>query len=61
MWIVDPLDGTREFIRGIPEFCVSIGLAVAGVAVLGVVYHPLREELYAAVAGGGARLNGANP
>ncbi len=58
VWIVDPLDGTREFIRGIPEFCVSIGLAVNGSPVLGVIYHPLRKELFGAVRGGGARLNG---
>ena len=58
VWIVDPLDGTREFIRGIPEFCVSIGLAVNGSPVLGVIYHPLRKELFAAVSGAGARLNG---
>ncbi len=58
VWIVDPLDGTREFIRGIPEFCVSIGLAVDGHPVLGVIYHPLRTELFHAVRGGSARLNG---
>lgn len=58
VWIVDPLDGTREFIRGIPEFCVSIGLAVNGNPILGVIYHPLRRELFNAVRGGGARLNG---
>ena len=58
VWIVDPLDGTREFIRAVPEFCVSIGLAVDGSPVLGVIYHPLRDELFAAVRGGGARLNG---
>jgi len=58
VWIVDPLDGTREFIRGIPEFCVSIGLAVNGIPSLGVIYHPLRRELFNAVRGGGARLNG---
>ena len=58
VWIVDPLDGTREFIRGIPEFCVSIGLAVNGSPVLGVIYHPLRRELFDGVRGGGARLNG---
>ena len=58
VWIVDPLDGTREFIRGIPEFCVSIGLAQHGSPVLGVVYHPLRTELFSAVRGCGARLNG---
>ena len=58
VWIVDPLDGTREFVRGVPEFCVSIGLAVNGSPVLGVIYHPLRRELFDAVRGGGARLNG---
>lgn len=58
VWIVDPLDGTREFIRGVPEFCVSIGLALHGSPVLGVIYHPLRRELFAAVRGGGTRLNG---
>ena len=58
VWIVDPLDGTREFIRGVPEFCVSIGLAVDGRPVLGVICHPLRAELFDAVRGGGARLNG---
>ncbi len=58
VWIVDPLDGTREFIKGVPEFCVSIGLAVNGSPALGVIYHPLRTELFAAVRGGGARLNG---
>ena len=58
VWIVDPLDGTREFIRGVPEFCVSIGLAVDGSPVLGVIYHPLRKELFAAVRGSGTRLNG---
>ena len=58
VWIVDPLDGTREFIRGVPEFCVSIGLAVDGRPVLGVICHPLRGELFDAVRGEGARLNG---
>ena len=58
VWIVDPLDGTREFIEGVPEFCVSIGLAQRGSPVLGVIYHPLLAELFSAVRGGGARLNG---
>ena len=58
VWIVDPLDGTREFIRGIPEFCVSIALAQHGAPVLGVIYHPLLSELFSAVRGRGARLNG---
>src|SRR5918911_3806648 len=40
VWIIDPLDGTREFATGVPEFVVSIGLAVDGIAVLGVLYSP---------------------
>jgi 3'(2'), 5'-bisphosphate nucleotidase len=56
VWIVDPLDGTREFIDGIPEFAVMIGLAVNGAAVLGVVYCAASDELYMAAAGGGAWL-----
>lgn len=48
VWIVDPLDGTREFLQGIPEYAVSIALTVGGVAVLGVVYNPANDEMYAA-------------
>ncbi|MGA2412246.1 MAG: inositol monophosphatase family protein, partial [Candidatus Binataceae bacterium] len=40
-WIVDPLDGTKEFIKGIPEFVIAIGLAVEGVPVMGVSYNPI--------------------
>ena len=54
VWIVDPLDGTREFIDGVPEFAVMIGLAVGGRAVLGVVYCPATDILYAAISGQGA-------
>jgi myo-inositol-1(or 4)-monophosphatase len=57
VWIVDPLDGTREFATGVPEFVVSIGLAVDGRAVLGVLYNPISEELFAGLAGEGAWLN----
>lgn len=46
VWIVDPLDGTRSYIAGRPEFAVSIGLAEAGRAVLGVVYNPATGELF---------------
>ncbi len=46
-WIVDPIDGTREYLQGLPEFSISIGLAVEGVAVLGVVHNPASGELYA--------------
>ena len=51
VWIVDPLDGTREFLQGVPEYAVSIGLAVNGEAVAGVVFNPARDELYAAALG----------
>jgi myo-inositol-1(or 4)-monophosphatase len=57
-WIIDPLDGTKEFTLGIPEFVVSIGLVVDGRPVLGVLYNPIREELYSGVVGQGATLNG---
>ena len=57
-WIVDPLDGTTNFTHGFPAFCVSIGLEVEGRIVLGVVYDPLRCELFEAEAGKGALLNG---
>ena len=57
-WIVDPLDGTSNFVHGFPMFGVSIGLEHRGRMVMGVIYDPLRREMFAAVAGGGATLNG---
>jgi myo-inositol-1(or 4)-monophosphatase len=54
VWIVDPLDGTRSFIAGRPEFSVSIGLVEDGAVVAGVVFNPARAELYRAVRGAGA-------
>jgi len=57
-WIVDPLDGTSNYAHGYPVFCVSVAYERAGRIVLGVVYDPLREELFLAEAGGGATLNG---
>lgn len=51
VWIVDPLDGTREFLQGVPEYAVSIGLAINGAPVLGVIFNPAKDELYAAAAG----------
>jgi len=56
-WIVDPLDGTTNYAHGYPIFCVSIGLEYKGEIILGVVYDPMREELFAAERGGGATLN----
>lgn len=55
VWIVDPLDGTREFIDRIPEFCVMIGLVEKGVPVLGVVLIPLTGTAFVGVRGAGAR------
>ncbi len=56
-WIVDPLDGTTNFLHGIPLFCIAIGLERAGEVVAGVIYNPILDELYAAEKGGGAYLN----
>ncbi len=58
-WIVDPLDGTVNYAHGFPFFCVSIGLEIRGQRVVGVVFDPNRNELFHAVLGGGAFLNGA--
>jgi myo-inositol-1(or 4)-monophosphatase len=56
-WIVDPLDGTTNYAHGYPVFCVSIALECKGEVVLGVVYDPMRDELFAAERGNGATLN----
>lgn len=47
VWIVDPIDGTREYLQGVPEFAISVGLVVDGQAVLGVVHNPATGEMYA--------------
>jgi myo-inositol-1(or 4)-monophosphatase len=57
-WIVDPLDGTVNFIHGVPQFCVSIGLLYKGKVVSGAVYAPCLGELFVAQKGAGAYLNG---
>lgn len=57
-WIIDPLDGTTNYAHGFPFFCVSIALEVRGCVALGVVYDPVRDELFEAQIGGGATLNG---
>lgn len=57
-WIVDPLDGTVNFAHGIPIFSISIAVEWHGTVVVGVVYHPLLDELFIARKGGGAYLNG---
>src|ERR671927_275091 len=57
-WIIDPLDGTTNYAHGYPVFCVSIALEHEGEIVVGVVYDPARDELFAAERGEGATLNG---
>jgi len=48
VWVVDPIDGTREFLQGIPEYAVSVGLVIGGKPALGVVYNPATDELFTA-------------
>jgi myo-inositol-1(or 4)-monophosphatase len=57
VWVIDPLDGTHNYLRGLPHFSVSIGLLENGEPTLGVVYDPLRDELFTADKGNGAYLN----
>jgi myo-inositol-1(or 4)-monophosphatase len=57
-WYVDPLDGTTNFAHGYPVFCVSIGLEYRNELIVGVLYDPTRNELFAAAKGSGATLNG---
>lgn len=57
-WIVDPIDGTTNYAHGYPFFCTSIAYEVKGVVVIGVVYSPIMDELFVAVRGMGAYLNG---
>jgi myo-inositol-1(or 4)-monophosphatase len=56
-WIVDPLDGTSNFLHGIPHFAISIGLERDGAIVAGLVYNPINDELFTAERGKGAFLN----
>lgn len=57
-WIIDPLDGTTNFVKGIPHFAVSIALRIKGRAEVAVVFDPIRDELFTAARGSGAQLNG---
>ncbi len=57
-WVVDPIDGTRNFAEGIPHFCVVVAIAMGDDVMAGVTYDPVRDELFAAQKGGGASLNG---
>jgi len=57
-WIIDPLDGTTNFLHGIPVFCISIALEINHELVLGVIHDPNRNETYSAVKKGGSKCNG---
>ena len=57
VWVIDPLDGTTNFLHGFPQFAVSIALMHRGHLECGVIYDPLRQELFTAKRGGGAMLN----
>jgi len=58
VWIIDPLDGTTNFMHGYPFFCVSIALTRGNKQMLGVVYDPVRKEMFHAIADDGSYLNG---
>ncbi len=58
-WVVDPLDGTTNFVRRFPHYAVSVALVVDGRPEVGAVYDPMRDEMFAASRGGGATRNGA--
>ena len=57
VWIIDPLDGTTNFLHGFPQYCVSIGLLHKGIPTQGVIFDPTRNDLYTASRGRGAYLN----
>src|SRR3954453_13983104 len=57
VWIIDPLDGTTNFIHGFPQYCVSIGLQQRGQITQAVIYDPTRNDLFTATKGAGAYLN----
>ena len=57
IWIIDPLDGTTNFLHGFPQYCVSIALSHKGVVQQGVIYDPVRNDLFTATRGRGAFLN----
>lgn len=58
-WVLDPLDGTRNFASGIPQFAVSLALLEGDTPVMGMTYDPMRDELFSALRGNGAFLNGS--
>lgn len=59
VWVIDPIDGTKNFVHGFPFYCTSIALKVDNAPVVGVVYNPVYDEEYTAIHGGGAYRNGS--
>lgn len=60
VWIVDPIDGTKAFVNGLPEFCISVALIERDSPVLGAIFNPSTDELFTAVRGQGLRRNGTS-
>ena len=58
VWVVDPIDGTRAYLAGLPDWAVSVALVTGGRPVVAALYAPVHDELFLAIAGGGATLNG---
>ena len=56
-WVIDPIDGTTNFLNGVPHFCISLGLIIDKEVVAGVVYDPIKNEIFYADKGGGSYLN----
>jgi len=59
-WIVDPIDGTSNFVRGVGLWCISAALVVNGQVVIGIIFDPMLDEMFTCHAGGGSTLNGAS-
>lgn len=57
-WVIDPLDGTGNYVHGFPYYCVSIGLECRGELIVGAIYDPTRDEMFSTMKGSGAFLNG---
>jgi len=58
LWVVDPIDGTTNFINGLPHFAISVALMRHGKSILGAIFNPISDELFTAASGQGAFLNG---
>ena len=56
-WVIDPIDGTTNFINGVPHFCISVGLVLDNEIVSGVIYDPIKDEIYYAEKNSGAFMN----